>query len=104
MPISALERIPVKSEDLRRMQEKLVTFANAVTRIELLHGRRVMGVTLTGAAETKVEHKLGRTPLGWFLIGAFGAIGIPYESTTRDDKFLYLTQAGATAVVDLWVF
>jgi len=62
----------------------------------------VKGASLAGAANTTVQHKLGRVPIGWTLTDLTGN-----DATVRriswDDKTIVLrASAAVTASVEVW--
>lgn len=105
MPLPPTERIHVKDEDLRRVQEKLVTFATAVAKVELVHGHLVKDVDLAAGVETKVNHKLGRVPNGFIVVGNAPSANpvLVYETSARTEKFLSIS-AFYAVLIDIWVF
>ena len=103
MPIPTLERLQAKDAELRRVIDKIATFANAVKGVEILHGRRLESVELvTSAPGNKVAHGLGRKPVGWFVTLRANNAAL-WDAAPPDVDFLYIG-APTGVVVDIWVF
>ncbi len=86
--------------------------AEAINRlggVSILDGLAIEGIELQATGETVVQHKLGRMPNGWLVIGHdfvnAAAARTPIE-TSRTATHLGLTCLGVTAgdKLDLWVF
>lgn len=67
---------------------------SAVNRISILDNRIISNVVVS--TSTAVEHKLGRTPLGYIVINRNANAQI--WNGTIDDKFLNLNSSGAVTV------
>ena len=102
--------------DLERAQAMSRKTMDPIVAVELLggrllrfetdtQGRRTDGIAFTAATLKKVPHKLGRKPVGWFVVRDFGANAHSLVETlaSTDAQYLHLTSA-ATCKVYLWVF
>lgn len=87
--------------NLGMMQNAWATVLNPWLKNPLSNGVYVKDVSLVSGANV-VNHKLGRTPQGWFLIDIQGAETV-YRSAAFNDLTLTLT-ASAAVTVSLYVF
>lgn len=57
--------------------------------------------TTVATTPTQVDHGLGRTPTGWFVISAEGPVSVHQTATSANSLTLVAT---ATTSVKLWIF
>lgn len=94
---------------LDRIQDKIMRVLNPALRVPILNGHLVENVFVSYAAATRIEHKLGRKPRGWFVVRPCvpsQASAHPLDDIEADDKFLYLRANSTTTgfLGHLWVF
>ena len=70
-------------------------------RAPFLDGRRIDGVQLT-AGEVVVTHKLGRRPVGWWVIDQLTAPASLYRTSWDSQRITFTS--GGTGSCSLWVF
>lgn len=99
-PISRLQKDNFKDENLEAVQSNSESLWNSIRTHPLLTGRLITDIDVS-ATSTRVSHKLGRTPRGWFMVKCSTPIVI--YSTGSDSKFLNITATGPDKV-SLWVF
>jgi len=89
-------------EDVERLQDVVEGVINGLAASPIISGQLLKDVTVDTTAK-RVEHRLGRAPLGYFIVKN-NANSIIYEAAeSRPDLFLNLV-ASAPATVSLWVF
>lgn len=96
-----LRRIQGGGEELQRFQDSVINTFQPLLNSEIVFGVILKG-ELLGTTATRVEHKLGREPIGWLIITKDKASDI--YSTARDSRTLSLTASVADTTVDIWVF
>ena len=72
---------------------------------ELVSGVLIKDIDV-GTSDTVVNHKLGRTPLGWIVVKR-NENAVIYESATTNnnkDKFLILKASSVTTDTHFWIF
>lgn len=98
---SFLPQFQSEDKDFRLMQDRWASLLNPVLRNPMVNGILLEDVTLA-IGDNVINHRLGRTPQGWFLVDTDGATSI-YRSAPF--SFLTLTlNSSATANVKLWIF
>jgi hypothetical protein len=90
-------------EDQGRFNAEVETTLRRVTESPIAAGRLVDVGTLATGANNRVEHGLGRTPLGWFVVGVTAQADL-WEGAAPDDVVLNLRTDSATADWRIWVF
>lgn len=93
-------KINTTDEALNKVQANVESAITPVLQCKLLDGHILSDLELVSGSN-RIEHKLGRTLIGYFPVRQSNASTI-YD-TSIDDKFLYLT-ASANITVSLWVF
>ena len=83
-----------------RLQENIKQFVNNLNQSIFINGILIESVVI-GTGDTKIEHKLGRVPKGFFVTDL--AVNTNIWRTGFDKRFITL-RAGTSATVSLWVF
>ena len=100
-----VQRIEGLDRRTKLVQDNIAKVVDILSAIPILDGVLLSDVELSPTApfitSTEVEHRLGRTPLGWFVT-AKDAQAVVWE-VSRDDLFLGLNTS-ADVTIDLWVF
>lgn len=99
MPL-APDRLNVKDDDLRRVQESLYQSVTSMVGIPILDGDLMTGVVL-GTTPADIVHRLQRLPRGWVVVGKNADARVWSTSRTRTTLLMV---ASAAVTVDLWVF
>lgn len=68
----------------------------------MLVGRLIQGIAVS-TTETIIDHKLGKTFLGWVVVRNNANVKI-YESTQNNPTLTLSLLAEGPAVIDVWVF
>lgn len=69
----------------------------------LVQGQLLSNVSLINGT-TAINHKLGRIPLGWFLVSPLGAATV-YQAAYQPNPTLTLTLTSNAAITtSIWVF
>ena len=102
--IAQLIKLRTKSPETDNLQDNVFEWTQSVINHPLLKGRLIEGIEVTTATKT-VEHKLGRSIVGWFIVNKNANADVWDAGTTDTDstKFLVLDST-ATVTIDLWVF
>lgn len=98
------KKVAGASEDTAKLQERLQEFFAPFLSSAIIEGRLLVGVQLSGGS-TLVEHKLGRKPLGYIVVGKSGNVGVwgTVSGASLPSRHLQLEAAGSVQV-DLWIF
>lgn len=85
------------------MQQQWASQLNPVLQNLLVNGQLLTNQQLNNGT-TVINHKLGRSPIGWFLSAPKGAATV-YQAAQQPNPTLTLTLVSDAAVAsDLWVF
>jgi|TARA_R100000482_G_C5087001_1_gene128930 hypothetical protein len=102
---SFVKQIDPQNKSVTQTQSNVNTALKQIANSAIIDGVLIKGVNV-GTADTIVNHKLGREPLGWIVIKKNEA-GEIYESSTVNknrDKFLILKGSTATTDTNFWIF
>ena len=96
-------------EDLVKVQDAVESWGYQFASCPFITGGQSVSVAIPAGATYVVAHKLGRTPIGWFVIDQYHPSSISYTEIMRtawDDKTITIVTdgGGAGTVVTLWVF
>lgn len=102
MPIGQM-RQTVFSDDpnLSLFQQSVNDQFSQVSKIPFINGNMLTDIELTAGVENNIEHKLGRTAVGYF-VSANGADSTIWQTSFTDKVIVLFCSAGTT--VNLWVF
>lgn len=90
---------------INRLQENVQQALLPVSSSEIIDGILLKNVELVSATDNAVQHKLGRVPLGWAVVGKRSQADVWDGQSTNSNKSLILVlRCSANVVVDLWVF
>lgn len=88
---------------LDQMQVNWATQLDPVIANLLVKGQLLKNVMLNNGT-TVINHRLGRTPQGWFLSAPKGAATV-YEASKQPNATLTLTVVSDAAITtDMWVY
>ena len=102
---SFVKQIDPQNQSVTQTQSNVNTALKQIANSAIIDGVLIKGVNV-GTADTIINHKLGREPLGWIVIKKNEA-GEIYESSTVNknrDKFLILKGSTATTDTNFWIF
>ena len=102
---SFVKQIDPENQNITQTQSNVNTVVKQIANSPIIDGVLIKEVDI-GTADTVVEHKLGREPLGWIVVRK-NETGEVYESTTSNpnrSKFLLLKGSTATTDTNLWIF
>ena len=100
------------AREFSSLQDNIEQSVNPVIDAQIVNGVYLKEIDLTHSVDNLIEHKLGREPLGWFVVRKFAAIDI-YESLTDSNgnnynrkKFINFQIPGTTSMsnVYFWIF
>ena len=104
---SFVKQIDPGNRDVTQTQSNVNTAVKQIANSPIIDGVIIKDVEFVGTVDTVVNHKLGREPIGYIIIGGTGE-GIVSESTTTNnnrDKYLLLKKDTAnTVTITLWIF
>lgn len=102
---SFVKQIDPQNSNITQTQSNVNTALKQIANSAIIDGVLIKNIDL-GTADTIVNHKLGREPLGWIVVRKNEA-GEVYESSTVNknrDKFLILRGSTATTDTNFWIF
>jgi hypothetical protein len=98
-----------QDQEFNRLQDSIEQAVNPVIDSRIVDGVYIKEVDLS-TADTFVEHKLGREPLGFIVVRKFAA-GDVFESLTDSSgqnydrkKFINIKASTSLSNVYLWIF
>jgi hypothetical protein len=78
---------------------------DAISRLAIVNGRLEKATVLTAGVVTPVSHKLGRKPLGYFIVNRDAQATVWTDPAVNDNEDLFLNlQTSANVTVALWIF
>lgn len=89
-------------ERVNKLQTQLEQALESLPGAIIIDGQHIENVSLLGASNTRVLHKLGRVPRGWFLTRKTVGGNVPSEVSKSGVDLVLLASTAET--VDLWVF
>jgi hypothetical protein len=93
-------KIFTSDTQLQRLQDNVSNAISEILRVGLLDGR-LFTQTFTASADTTIEHKLQREPLGWIVIGKNATADV--WEVSKDSRFIVL-QADQNVTITFWIF
>ena len=100
-----VKQIDPQNSNITQTQSNVNTALKQIANAAIIDRVLIKNIDL-GTADTIVNHKLGREPLGWIVVRKNEA-GEVYESSTVNknrDKFLILRGSTATTDTNFWIF
>ena len=100
-----VKQIDPQNQSVTQTQSNVNTALKQIANSAIIDGVLIKNIDV-GTADTIVNHKLGREPLGWIVVRKNEA-GEIYESSTVNknrDKFLILRGSTATTDTNFWIF
>ena len=92
-----------QNQTLPQMQSKWKSLLDPVLANLLINGQLLQNQTLVNGA-TPINHRLGRTPQGWFLVAPQGPATV-YQAAQQPTPDLILTLVSNAAITtSIWVF
>ena len=99
------KKIVTTAFELNQVQENVDRALRPILRSPLLFGVLMRGQLLASASVTRVQHGLGRVPLGWVVVGK-NANATIWESTSDNsfrERSLQL-ECSTDVTASIWVF
>jgi hypothetical protein len=90
----------LKDSDLARMQDNLVSAISQISRVPILDGVLIEGISLISGSDNQVSHKLGRIPRMWLLADQSANANV---WRTAWSNTLLTLRSSANCTVSLWV-
>ena len=102
-----VKQIDPENQSITQTQSNVNSAVKQIANSPIIDGVVIKDVEFVGTADTVVNHKLGREPIGYIIIGGTGPGGI-YESVTANsnrDKYLILDKdVAGTSKKNFWFF
>lgn len=95
-----LKTLQIRDDVLSRFQDNVRDAFSQVTRLPLLDGNLIEGISLVSGSDNRVAHKLGRVPRLWFVVD-LDANAVVWRADW-DNKLLTLN-CDSNCNVSLWV-
>lgn len=103
--VKAFKKIDAKDREVKQVQENVEQFAKYVLNFTPLDGVLVKDICLEAGVSNEIKHKLGRKPLGWFIVRKRADSRIWDLQDTNPQPTTSLSIACSHAVqVDIWIF
>ena len=99
--ITPLETQHTGNQDVELLQQNVKKFVKVLEDNPLLDGVLIEDVDLNAAANTEINHRMGRQPRGWILTDQSAAATVYRVAWTTQTLTLL---ASAASTVDIWVF
>ncbi len=100
-----LKRISeIVDERVKLAFDRVYEWAEQFRRIPWLDGVMVGPVQTIGAGNVVLEHKLGRVPRGFIVVGYEGAAADAYPSMVSADVRFMTVNFGGSTLATLWVW
>ena len=105
MALRSFQRVDTTDSSMREMQYRLEETLRPVTDSSIVDGRLIEDVSLASGTTSKIAHRLGRSIIGWIVVGKNAAQHVYDENSGKSDlgTYLHLTASG-TVTVNVWVF
>lgn len=97
-----LPGFPLIEQALNLFRVAVEGFVRDVNKCPIVSGNHLTGVSFVATQNNTVNHKLGRTPVGWILTSNQTSFPLLYE-VSKDDKTLVIFST-YTCTVSIWVF
>lgn len=88
---------------LDQMQTRWASQLNPVLANLLIQGQLLTNQSLING-DTVVNHKLGRTPQGWFIIAPNAAAAVFQTAYQPNPTLTLILTSNAAVTCDIWVF
>jgi hypothetical protein len=102
MTLKKFVKISVEDYQLHTVQENASLVFDSLTASPLMDESILKDIDVVSGSN-KIDHKLGRVPVGWIMIGTDAAVDLYEEDSTLPNKILVLNASG-TATIKLLVF
>lgn len=100
MVLKAFKKIAQDAYNTDKLQSNSEQNFNQIGKVPFMTGNRLTSVAIV-TTTTKVEHKLGRNPLG-YIITKQDANSVIWQ-VSQDDLFITF-DCSSNVTIDLWVF
>lgn len=101
--IKALKKISTDNQEMTKFQDYVEQALSGVLNSKIVDGVQLNGIELTAGQFTPVEHKLGRKPLGYVIVGRNANATVWDTESPLPSKTLML-RPSANVTVSLWVY
>lgn len=105
--VRPVKRIALEDAVTGRAMDEVREVVNDVAAIDILQGKLIEAVVLTGGTTRKIAHGLGRKPRGWIVVKQKGWTSTGYMNEVdhgSKDRELWLLAYGMDPTISLWVF
>lgn len=98
-----LKKIQSKAPEFQTLCNYIIEAMNNLIVGTPTEGRLLTDVVVTSGVANVVDHRLGRTPVGYIVTKYSAQVAEPIWQTSITDKQITL-RTGTTCTVDIWVF
>lgn len=103
--VKKFKKLNTSDKDLNQVQENVEQFSKYVLNFTPLDGVLIKDVCLQAGVSNEIKHKLGRKPLGWFIVRKRQDARIWDLQDTNPQPTKSLSIACSHAVqIDIWIF
>ena len=105
MALKFFKKINTTIKEIYQTQENVEQVLKPILNSAIVDGVLIKDIDV-GTSDTVVNHKLGRSPLGWIVVKR-NENAVIYESSTTNnnrDKVLILQASSATTDTYFWIF
>lgn len=103
--IKSFKKTSFTDDNLQRLQNNVETFSAPIVNSQIIDGVLIENVELATGSTNIIDHKLGRKPLGYFVVKKNANANIWDSQSTNDRPSLTLELlTSATVTVNLWIF
>lgn len=98
-----MKRIQTGNSDIQKLQTAVAESLEPLENLPLNSGVLISGIRLLSSGVTRVDHGLGRAPLGYLIVKRSVSSSI-WDSESSIPKRQLNLQTSADVTVSLWVF
>ena len=103
--IKKTRTINCKDQDLSKVQDNFAYSIDNIGGKEIVDGMLLKSISLTSGAPNLIDHKLGRTLIGWFIVRKRASSDVWDSQDTNLTKATNLIlNCTNNVIVDIWVF
>lgn len=97
-----MKKVQLSDDVISRMQDNIENALDQLTRLPILDGVMIEGISLVAGSNNQIAHKLGRKPVMWFPVRKYQNADVWEVANTATNQLLTL-QCSANCLVNLWV-
>lgn len=103
--IRSFRKIRSETEDLVQVQENIEQTFSSLLRVPQLNGVLLRDISLQSGQNNRIEHKLGRSVIGYTVIRKDAPATIyDTKSSKVSDQNILLLNTDLNTTIDIWIF